>query len=284
MNPLASVLVATDFSEEANAALRRAASIAAETGMHGVLAHVLPGSLPPDVHLAATSQAKRALSLLVEEAAPLGLRLEPRLLTGDPAGELLRAASEFDLVVAGARGGELLLDFGLGRTSTRLVRRSERPTLIVKRPPQGPYRRIVAAVDFSAPSLAAAATVSLLAPGADIHLVNAFDAPFESTLRLAGVEEDKVLAHRHAAQEKALAAMDGFATRLAVPSARLWRSVARGYPPKLVLDHAAQAGTDLVAVGKHDAGVLEKLLVGSVALRILEHAECDVLVVPEVPQ
>jgi nucleotide-binding universal stress UspA family protein len=46
------------------------------------------------------------------------------------------------------------------------------------------------------------------------------------------------------------------------------------------VDCATQVGAQLVVVGKHAAGIVEKLFVGSVALRVLETAQCDVLVVP----
>lgn len=281
MKALESALIATDFSAEAAAAMRRAASIGKETALQGAIVHVLPGSLPPDIHVQAASKAQQALALVAEEMKREGLGFEPRLLSGDIAGELARAAAGFDLVVAGARGEGVLLDFSLGRTSVRLVREARRPTLIVKRPPEGPYRRVVAAVDFSEPSRAAAACGVQIAPQADFNLVHAFRVEFESALRLAGTEEDKVEGYRRAAREKALAAMERFAAGLALPRERVSPSVLRGYPPRVILDCAAQARAQLIVIGKHAAGVVERLLVGSVALKVLETAPCDVLIVPE---
>jgi nucleotide-binding universal stress UspA family protein len=281
MKPLVSVLVATDFSQEAGLAARRAASIGQEAGLRGALVHVLPGSLPADIHIRAAAQAQQALALVADELTREGLPVEPRLLQGDIAGELTRAASGFDLIVAGARGEALLLDFALGRTSLRLVRESRRPTLIVKCPPEKPYRRVIAAVDFSEPSYEAAACGTQIAPKADFDLVHAFEVEFESTLRLAGAEEDKIHAHRREAREKAMLAMDKFSRRLALPRERIWPTVARGYPPKVIVDRAKETGAELIVIGKHRAGVIEHALVGSVALQVLEMAPCDVLVTPE---
>jgi nucleotide-binding universal stress UspA family protein len=281
MTILKSALIATDFSREAASATRRAAVIAGETGIQGALVHVLPGSLPPDMHIRAASMAQQALSVVAGELKAQGAGFEPRLLSGDVDGELARAAAGFDLVIAGARGEDVLLDFALGRTSVRLVRNSRRPTLIVKRPPERPYRRVLAAVDFSEPSRAAAAFGALLAPRADLDLVHAFEVEFESTLRLAGTDEYSIDAYRREAREKAIGAMDGFVRALAVPRERISTVVTRGYPPKVILDRAEQAGTQLIAIGKHAAGVVERTLIGSVALQVLENASCDVLVVPE---
>jgi nucleotide-binding universal stress UspA family protein len=281
MKTLESALIATDFSGEAASAMRRAAAIAKETGLQGALVHVLPGSLPPDMHVRAAPQAQQALALVAEEMKREGLRFEPRLLSGDISSELARAAAQFDMVVAGARGEGILLDFALGRTSVRLVRESHRPTLIVKRPPAGPYRRVAAAVDFSEPSLAAAACGLQIAPKADFDLVHAFRVEFESALRLGGAEEDKVHAYRRAARAKAMDAMNQFASRLALPRERIWPTVVHGYPARVILERAAQADAQLIVIGKHAAGAVERLLIGSVALRVLEMAPCDVLIVPE---
>ena len=49
----------------------------------------------------------------------------------------------------------------------------------------------------------------------------------------------------------------------------------------LIVDGAAQARAQLIVIGKHAAGVIERFLIGSVALRVLERAQCDVLIVPE---
>jgi nucleotide-binding universal stress UspA family protein len=278
---LKSLLIATDFSPEAGAATRRGASIARETGARGALVHVLPGSLPPDMHVRAASQAQQALSLVTEALKAEGVNLEPRLLSGNVDAELARIASDFDLVVAGARGGNVLLDFALGRTTVRMVRESTRPTLIVKRPAEAPYRRVLTAVDFSEPSRAAAAFGARVAPQANLDLVHAFEVEFESSLRLGGAEEDAIERYRREAREKALADMDEFAGRLAVPRERVSRVVTRGYPPKVILDRAEDAGAQLIVIGKHAAGIVERVLIGSMALHALEMARCDVLVVPE---
>jgi nucleotide-binding universal stress UspA family protein len=57
--------------------------------------------------------------------------------------------------------------------------------------------------------------------------------------------------------------------------------VEHGIPPRVILDSASKTDAELIVLGKHAAGIVEKLVVGSVALRVLEQAGCDVLVVSE---
>jgi len=140
---------------------------------------------------------------------------------------------------------------------------------------------VVAAVDFSQPSRKAAACATQIAPKADFQFVHAFEVEFESSLRLAGATEDKVQAHRRQAQEQAMSTMEQFVSQFAFPRERIWATVARGYPPTVIIDRATQVGAELVVVGKHAAGIVEQLMIGSVALQGLERAQCDVLVVPE---
>ena len=49
----------------------------------------------------------------------------------------------------GARGASFMRHLMLGSTAERLVRRSDRPLLVVKQPPHERYRRRLVAVDFS---------------------------------------------------------------------------------------------------------------------------------------
>lgn len=274
-------LIATDFSGEAEAARRRVASIAKEAGLGGAIAHVLPGSLPAELHMQSAAQAQKALALLADEMKRDGLQFEPRLLSGDVAGELVRAAAQFDMVVAGARGQGVLLDFSIGRMSTRLVRGCTRPVLIVKRPPEQPYRRVIVAVDCSEPSLVAAACAIRLAPKAEFSLIHAYEVEFEATLRRTGTPEDRIEVYRRQAHDQATKQLAAFADRLAPPRGRTWSKATFGYPPKVIMDAIEQENGQLVVLGKHAAGIIERLMVGSVALQVLEMAKCDVLVVPE---
>jgi nucleotide-binding universal stress UspA family protein len=245
------------------------------------LLHVLPASLPPDLHVAAAGRAQEALAAEAEALARHGVSAAPQLGSGDAGAELVKAAAAHDLIVLGARGQDVLRDFATGRTALRVVRESRRPALLVKHAPEGPYRRVIAAVDFSEPSLHAASGGLALAPGAQFDLLNAFEVDFESSLRLAGVASDQIERYRREARDKAMAALEAFADRLGVARGRVWPVATHGYPARVICDHAARTGAELIVIGKHCAGLVERALIGSVALQVLENAPCDVLVVPE---
>jgi nucleotide-binding universal stress UspA family protein len=278
---LESLLIATDFSPEAHHAAQRGARFAKAAGAARVaLMHVL-GPVPEGFEPQVAVQAERALVELAAQLGPLaGVAVEPRLARGSAVERLVEAGSAFSLVVAGARGEDPFLDLALGRTSERLIRRSTRPVLLVKSEPHGPYARVLAAVDLSPPSQAAALLAARLAPGASLELAHAFESEFESTLRFAGAADDQVALYRQQARARAEADMERFIAEAGLPAARLTRTIVHGYAPRVVAEAAASAGSDLVAVGKHQPSRLEALFLRSVALEVVERVKCDVLVVP----
>ena len=53
----------------------------------------------------------------------------------------------------------------------------------------------------------------------------------------------------------------------------------QGDPAKTIVDEATQWDADLIVVGSHGRSTLERLLVGSVARSVVDHAPCSVEVV-----
>lgn len=155
---LKSVLVATDFSDSARHAALRGATLARELGTQkGVLLHVAPQSaLAAPLEARATGSLEHALAQLAAELGEeAGFSFQPRAVSGSVVREISRAAADFDLVVVGAYGMHPLRDFAIGTSAERLLRRTDRPVLVVKRKPAGAYRQVLAPVDFSPDARAA---------------------------------------------------------------------------------------------------------------------------------
>ncbi len=53
-----------------------------------------------------------------------------------------------------------------------------------------------------------------------------------------------------------------------------------GDPARMLTAYAESAGADLLVVGKRGAGVIERMVLGSVANRVVHDSPCPVLVVP----
>ncbi len=53
-----------------------------------------------------------------------------------------------------------------------------------------------------------------------------------------------------------------------------------GDPARMLLDYAAKVDADVMVIGRRGAGLLERIMLGSVANRVVHDAECPVLLVP----
>ncbi|WP_296753080.1 hypothetical protein [Thiobacillus sp.] len=90
---------------------------------------------------------------------------------------------------------------------------SPRTLLAVKQRPHAPYRRILAAVDFSDHAAAINAAHAWL-PDADFVLLHAFEVEMESTFRLAGMDDSQIHQYRIQARSAAQAEMEAFIGKL----------------------------------------------------------------------
>lgn len=296
MEPIRAILTATDLSPRADDALTRAAQLAREhgaclTALH-VVDHVVGPDRPPEnwvklvfgpggeVEAQVKREAEAALyGKLAALPGPAAARVQ--IVLGMPFVEIIRQAREAraDLVVLGAHGRHFVKDWLIGTTAERVVRKGDRPVLVVKKPAKEAYRRALAALDFSDNSQQALAAAVRLAPGARFTLLHAYDfsfappptgaVPAEALLRLQQEHEQAVRARLAAAARAA--GLDPQAVEL---------EVCYGYPALAIPTAAKMRRADLVAVGTSGLSGLRYVLLGSVAEHVLREAPADVLAVP----
>jgi nucleotide-binding universal stress UspA family protein len=133
------ILVATDFSDDANGALEVARKLAQRLDAELIVLHVaeklgvIPGSgLAEEERETAT----KALAAIVDELRAKDVRVRSVLRPGLPLDEILAAATEegADLLVVGAAGHSSLADVLLGTIAEQVVRRAPCPVLTVRHP------------------------------------------------------------------------------------------------------------------------------------------------------
>lgn len=140
------ILVPTDFSDPASAALTYARTLAEEFGSHLHIFHVVPEpyvypwgteiSTLPLADLMAQSEAlsnTRLAELIPPDEAPKG-GLTTTTAVGTPVDRILTyiTDSKIDLVVIGTHGRGAVGHLLLGSVAERVVRRSPVPVLTVK--------------------------------------------------------------------------------------------------------------------------------------------------------
>ncbi len=301
MTVLRALLAATDLSAPASRAVERAFQLAQCQHATLTVLHALDLSAIERLqtwegldgaHLAQRllDAAQEALTREVDGlAAKWGVSARPLVAAGAALPTISTQADRVaaDLVVAGARGEGVFGRLAVGTTVERLLRRTHRPLLVVRQEVTGPYTRVLVAMDFSPWSAAALALARAVAPGATLTLLHAFEAPFESRLRYAGVDEAQIDAYLATTRDDALRELHTLAQAARQgPEAALGEAVGvtidcvvkHGTPGAVIEAEAERLGCDLIVLGKHGRSALEDLLLGSVTKHVLAEAGCDVLV------
>ena len=158
------------------------------------------------------------------------------------------------------------------------MRKTRRTLLAVRELPRGPYRSVLVPVDFSAGSRRLVGLARALAPRARLTLLNVYQVPFESNLRLAGVEEASIQQHRMAASQQARERLALLAADADLPAGGYKAVVVHGDAASRILEQEEEQDADLIAIGKQGLGLAEDLLLGSVTKHVLAEAHCDVLI------
>ena len=127
--------------------------------------------------------------------------------------------------------------------------------------------------------------MALPAPVRQILIATDFSDEADGALRLA-VEYARHfgarlhLFHVYSADEVEVTRLLADAAQLAKPDVAVTVSSAGGDPADEILRYALTQGVDLIVMSSHGRSGVSRLLLGSVADRVLRHAMCPVLVVP----
>jgi nucleotide-binding universal stress UspA family protein len=292
MSRIERILAATDLSAPARHAVARAFRIAGETHAELTVLHVLSlaglerlrqllGSTAAGVEQRLEDEARQRLAALTAQfGTRYGCSAGVAVARGRVTSAILDEADARDagLIVLGARGEGYLGRLLIGTTSERLLRRTLRPMLVVKQPPHEAYRRVLVPVDFSAGSAQLLRLAQAVAPGAELILFHAFEAPFESKLRYAGVTEETLGRYLIAARQEALARLQELAAEVGLTAGQVRIHVEHGEAARAILMQEVELDCDLIVLGKHGQGMMEELLLGSVTKHVLAESAGDVLV------
>lgn len=283
------VVAATDFSETASRGLEWAEALARRHGAALTVVHAFsPPAVVPDYaffdgaqvdFLRKTAQAQ--LRAIVDGARRRGVRAEGLLEIGAPAPAVARTAKRLraGLLVIGTRGATGFKRLLLGSTAERLLRGAGRPVLAVHPHDRGPakaLRTILVPVDFSSDARAAAtAAAAVLGKAGRIVLVHALHLAYD----YAALGAVPPAAYFRRAQEESRRRLAAEARRLSGKVGKVDVKVVQGLPVDVILKEARTLRADVIAMGTHGRGGVKRLLLGSTAERVVQHAPCPVLAV-----
>ena len=243
------------------------------SGMTGAPVYVPAVEAEMDLRESISRMVEREVGDVADESP--GMRWE--VAVGDVADVLTTRASSLDasMLVMGLGRHRAVEQLLAVETTLRVMRHSTAPVLAIDSAFDGTAKRAVVATDFSPRSaLAAQATLPLLADGAALHLVHAWQR--------SGSANPTILA---AEQRYADHLPDQFARLRAVldvpASVRVTTDTVEGNVVERVLEFAESTNADLMVAGRQGLSFLSRLIVGSVTTALVRGARCSVLVVPE---
>lgn len=263
------LLVATDGTDASAAAVRTGVALARAhaarlIGLSIALDNPEYSTLVPNLQEAAETSAREALKSFIEEAGP-GVETVTRDAT-DPVQGIVAAAAELnaDLIVMGRQNKGALGRLLVGHTTAGVIGAGSTPVLVVPRAGRLWEKRVLLATDGSSYSQAATDAAGRVAAqnGLPVSVVSVVTS-----------------SHNDARRKEAEHAVSVALDHLRSLGLQAEGQVAEGRPDEAIVQAAEATGADLIVVGSRGRTGLTKVLMGSVAERVVGHASCPVLVV-----
>ena len=289
------VLVATDFSSNAEDALALVAGLEMPAGSAVRIVHVLApfptiSALAPASMIALAAEGEREIMTELDRQTAMfrerALAVQTALVIGRPADMIVEEAQRFhaDLVVVGSRGRRRLAATLLGSVSAEVVDRAPCPVLIAR---GRALTRLILAEDGSDVANAGADLVTSIPAlhALPVQVVSVVDAPFP--FAAANSDAGPTMHAAIQAYYDALPSLREAATRTARDrSAKLSAAgvsatpeVREGDAADELIAAAVASHADGIVIGSHGRTGVSRLFLGSVARAVLFDAPCSVLVV-----
>lgn len=216
-----------------------------------------------------TAHAEKLAAWCRERA---GVDVDLEVVKGSPSWELVARSKSAELVVVGSSTMDA---FNIGPVARRVAEMANGDVLVTRRQPRVPYKRIMAAVDFSEASKVAVERSLGLFPDAEVTVLYALPSRFDPVLADAGLFAEELDASRAVRMDKARAAMAEFVQDF---DGRLSTLVVDGPPNETIDEVVRRRNADLVVVANRGASATRMVLLGTVAEGLISHSPCDVMV------
>ncbi len=276
------ILVAVDSSESSKNALHQAFKLANEEKCWITVTSVVPpyeGEIEilgiKDIRAALRKPCEDALAEIDTIAKTERMLVKTVCEEGEVHERIvdLADAENCDVIVMGRRGKRLIERSLIGRVTARVIGHTQRDVLVVPNNTVVGWKTIVLATDGSKYSAAAAEKAISFAKsyGGELKVLSVADVPAEFYAEAPKAVEDLVKKARgFVAVVKKQAEAAGVKVETFVGEAEAFEAIT---------NLAKEQKADMIIIGSHGRTGLRRLLMGSVAEKVIGYAPCPVLVV-----
>jgi nucleotide-binding universal stress UspA family protein len=246
---------------------------------------VYPVAAPPR---SITDDARQAVTQVVDRcrAAAPDVEVTGTVVQEPPIPALLEAGDDAEMLVVGCRGLRPVAAAMLGSVSIAVVAHAPCPVVVVRAARRsGPDAPVVAGIDGSERDDATLqyAFDEASRTGAPLVAFHAWsDVPLVTAMGIAIGEVGTWVQLRSEAETLAARRLSEWTAKY--PDVRVHTRVVQDRPAHSLLELSRTAG--LLVVGSHGRGGFLGMMLGSVARRLVQHADCPVMVVrrPATPE
>ena len=288
MNPkqptkLKSLIWATDFSKESRACLPYLEFLSDKLNTNNHAVYVLPKFSDwvyeaaffshEDLFQEIENTKRKSLAKIERDSKKRDLGLKPVLLEGIASEEIIKYADENDgdLILAGRRGISQIEEILIGSTTSRLIRNSHKPVLVIpKTKKKVKIESIMAPIDFNEMSLAELHYSIFLARSLGAKLFVVHISEFFN-YRLPALK-------RHQLIEKINQKIQGIADESGYEIENIIYD--EGEPAQKIIEISKKKKIDLVVMTTRQRSGFEKFFLGSITEKVLMYSNTPTLILP----
>lgn len=282
------LLLATDGSQFSEGAIREAIRLAKRCSSKLSVLSVIETNpeyetIAPQLLEKAEKSAQEHLASVKEQAKKEGVDCTTSILEGEDSFNYISneaTKNKISMVIMGRRGKTGLKRLVMGSTTARVIGHAPCNVLVVPRAARVEFKNILVATDGSRYATAAASEAIGIAKKNNSKLIVLAVVPSESMQPMDIVhsqmsrdviaEKEMKEAEKNAKTAKEAARKEGVSVEAFVMG---------GKPSDAIVQTAKEKNVDVILLGSHGKSGIDKLLMGSVAERVIVLSSCAVLVV-----
>lgn len=272
---LKQVLVATDLSAHSDRAVERALQLAAARGAELDIVHIMEEGLPAEAQAEVRATSENTIRERLAAGPYAGqVKVTIDMVVGNPETDIVERAvmTNADCIVLGLHERLLAENLAIeGTLAETVIGSSTLPVLLVHDEPREPYRSVVVGIDFSPLSQAALQAALLIAPGATLQLVHAYQGDVDQA-HLAEQKLKSFISDEKQTFERA-------ALGAGLPNIAVRTMAEEGNPREALKIQTDRRSADLLVMATRGRTGLRRTLLGSVTTDLINERLCDVLVI-----